>query len=242
MLVLALDTTARDGSVALLDNDRVVEERRGDVSRTHGERLPAEIVELLAAHGRHVSDVELFAVASGPGSFTGLRIGIATMQGLALVGRRPIVGVAALDALASMARRDVAGGERIGVWMDARRREVFAALYDTAGGLNEIEGATVGDPSATLMRWKRIDCLPAAMIGDGATLYAGTIEREAEGVRVLPPPLLAAAIGRLALERASHGDAVHPAGVQPLYVRRPDAELARDHALADRAADVARSD
>src|SRR5262250_256998 len=98
MRVLALDTTTRAGSVALVDDDIVIDQRPGDASRTHAERLPAEIVALLAAHGRAAADVDLFAVASGPGSFTGMRIGIATIQGLALVRRTPVVSVSALDA------------------------------------------------------------------------------------------------------------------------------------------------
>src|SRR5205823_4964176 len=84
MHVLALDTTTRDGSVALVDQHHIVEERRGDAARSHAERLPDELVTLAAAHRLSLSGIDLFAVASGPGSFTGLRIGIATIQGLAL--------------------------------------------------------------------------------------------------------------------------------------------------------------
>ncbi len=106
MRVLALDTTTRAGSVALVDDERVVDERSGDAPRPHAERLPGEIIALLAAHGVAVADVDLFAVASGPGSFTGLRIGIATIQGLAFVRQRPVVAVSALEALAQLGSRD----------------------------------------------------------------------------------------------------------------------------------------
>src|SRR5215470_12434494 len=106
MRVLALDTTTRAGSVALVDGDAVIDERGGDASRTHAERLPAEILSILAAHHRAIADVDLFAVASGPGSFTGLRIGIATIQGLAFVSGRRIVAVPALDAIAQLASRE----------------------------------------------------------------------------------------------------------------------------------------
>src|SRR5438034_8845785 len=112
MRVLALDTTTPAGSVALVAEDgetaedrvmRVMDVRRGDPARTHAERLPAEILAVLDAHGLAVADVDVFAVASGPGSFTGLRIGIATIQGLAFVHRRRVVGVSALEALAQIA-------------------------------------------------------------------------------------------------------------------------------------------
>src|SRR5262245_11488713 len=126
MRVLALDTTTRAGSVALVDGDCIVDEQSGDASRTHAERMPAEILAILAARGRTLADVDLFAVASGPGSFTGLRIGIATIQGLAFVGGQPIVAVAALDALGHLASREAQPGDIVGAWMDALRRDVFA--------------------------------------------------------------------------------------------------------------------
>ena len=104
MRVLALDTTERAGSVALVEDGRILLERQGDASRTHGERLPGE----LAALGAPFSSIDVFAVAIGPGSFTGLRIGIATMQGLALVNKRSVVGVSALEAHAQLASRTLA--------------------------------------------------------------------------------------------------------------------------------------
>src|SRR6266699_7278496 len=110
MRVLALDTTTAAGSVALVEADRVVDQRRGDPSRMHAQRLPGDLIALLRQQPLAASDVDLFAVASGPGSFTGLRIGIATMQGLALVGRRPLIGISALDALAHLASSDCAPG------------------------------------------------------------------------------------------------------------------------------------
>src|SRR5262245_40500539 len=103
MRVIALDSTTRTGSVALVEDDRVVEERRGDGSRSHAERLPMEIVALADAHHTALADVDLYAVASGPGSFTGLRIGIATVQGLAFVHGRRIFGMSVLEALAHAA-------------------------------------------------------------------------------------------------------------------------------------------
>src|SRR3954469_1482219 len=159
MRVLALDTTTRAGSTALVEDDRIVDERGGDGARTHALRLPAEIIELTRAHGWPLSDVDLYAVASGPGSFTGLRIGIATIQGLASVHRRRVVAVPALEALAHVGSRGLAEGALVAAWMDARRRDVFAALYRVTGAtpfsrarLMEIEGPTVGTPAATLAR------------------------------------------------------------------------------------------
>ena len=123
MRVLALDTTTRAGSVALVADDRVVDERSGDGARTHAVRLPGEIVALADAHGWPLSAIDLFAVASGPGSFTGLRIGIATMQGLAFVHGRRVVGVPALEALAHAGERRPRRQARSSrAWMDAHRQ------------------------------------------------------------------------------------------------------------------------
>src|SRR5262245_17911948 len=129
MNVLALDTTTRAGSVAVIVDDAVVEERAGDGARSHAERLPAELMTAAEVCGIPLSGFDLYAVASGPGSFTGLRIGIATMQGAAFVARRPMAGVSALEALAHAASATLEPGTIVAAWMDAHRREVFAALY-----------------------------------------------------------------------------------------------------------------
>jgi tRNA threonylcarbamoyladenosine biosynthesis protein TsaB len=236
MYVLALDTTTRDGSVALVDDHRVIDERRGDGSRGHAERLPHELTTLAAAHGLAVRAVDLFAVASGPGSFTGLRIGIATIQGLAVATGRRIVAVSALEALAYSA--EAQPGSFVAAWMDARRRDVFTGLYrvleapvHSPGRLVEVEGPSVGHPDATLMRWSpQISDAPVTFVGDGAAIYADTIGRpgRAAWTVVTPTPLLAGTIGRMAVVRAGRGDTIDPAAVHPLYVRRPDAEVDRD--------------
>jgi tRNA threonylcarbamoyladenosine biosynthesis protein TsaB len=236
MYVLALDTTTRDGSVALVDDHHVIDERRGDAARSHAERLPGELVALAAAHGLSVGEIDLFAVASGPGSFTGLRIGIATIQGLAVSTGRRIVAVSALEALA----QSVAGTPEtfVATWMDARRQDVFTALYRIADAgrfsperLVEIEEPLVGKPATTLGRWgSGMRDASVTFVGDGAIQYADTISRCARtGWEVLPDvPLLAGTIGRMAAARAERGDTIRPAAVHPLYVRRPDAEIERE--------------
>ena len=138
MLVLALDTTTRQGSVALARDGALVAVYAGDAGTTHGERLPGDALKVSAAQGLRVADVELFAVASGPGSFTGLRIGIATMQGLALANGKPLVGISALDALSALVTSlsphpaAVSPDREVCTWTDAQRGQVFSAVYGTA--------------------------------------------------------------------------------------------------------------
>jgi tRNA A37 threonylcarbamoyladenosine modification protein TsaB len=123
--------------------------------------------------------------------------------------------------------------------MDAHRHEVFTAMYRAADAapftparLVEIEGPAAGDPASTLARWARFSHMPDVFIGDGAVLYAEQILAANPAARVLPPPLIAGALGRLAIARRA--EATDPAGVRPLYVRRPDAEIARDLASDDK--------
>ena len=133
--------------------------------------------------------------------------------------------------------------------MDGHRHEVFAALFDVTdeppfslARLIEIEGATVGDPAAVLDRWLGMGRGPSLFIGSGAELYRDHIARAVGSVPILPMAPMAGAIGQLAIAHARRGETVTPSGIQPLYVRRPDAELAREHALADRRPDVAPAD
>jgi tRNA threonylcarbamoyladenosine biosynthesis protein TsaB len=249
MRVLALDTTTRALSAAVVADDRILATHVADLSRAHAERLPGDLLRVLADAGTELSSIDVFAVAAGPGSFTGVRIGIATMQGLAFVNRRRIVAVSALEALAHAAEAGEAGhdvhpaaeGTIVGAWIDAHRRDVFSALYRVTAApafsrrrLVEIDGPAVGDPAATLMRWASSAAVPDVFIGSGAVLYAAVIEARADRWRVRPPPPLAPVIGLIAAERASNGETVDPAGVRPLYVRRPDAEIARDKAQPPR--------
>jgi tRNA threonylcarbamoyladenosine biosynthesis protein TsaB len=253
MRILALDSTTRAGSVALIVSDEdvvcFVDERAGDESRTHAERLPADLLAVLAAHGLKPSAIDLFAVASGPGLFTGLRVGVATMQGFSLVEGKPLIGVSALDAIAHLASRDAAPNDLVAAWMNAHRKDVFTSLYVVGAApvfdvhrVEQREGPGVGDPASTLARWIDIGAAPALLAGDGALLYRDLIAARLPDVRIVDTGPLAAAIGLQAKARHRRGERGSAAGVVPLYVRRPDAELARDHALADRSAHLDRSD
>jgi tRNA threonylcarbamoyladenosine biosynthesis protein TsaB len=234
MLTLALDTTTRAGSLALVRDADVLESFVGDEGRTHATRLPADILDCLARHHLTAADVDLYGVAAGPGSFTGLRIGIATIQGLAFAHGRPVVGVSALEALALAA--GIAGAEtnttRRAAWMDAQRGEVYACLYRDAGGQwVETAPPVVRKPEAVLAEWA--DSLAGGavgFVGDGTLVYSDLIERNCGGQAhiIRPVPPLAASIARLARKAADAGHGVHPHAIRPVYIRRPDAELARD--------------
>lgn len=235
MLILALDTTTRGGSLALVRDGRLLETSAGDPTRTHATRLPGAILECLVRHHLTLDDVDLYGVAVGPGSFTGLRIGIATIQGLAFAHGRAIVGVSALDALAEAAGPPPSEhglDAWRAAWMDAQRDEVYGRLFRAAGTTwQPVCEPAVGRPSRVLEAWS--DLVAGALVefvGDGAVAYATDLQAALDGrVRVLSQvPLLSPAIAAIAGREHAAGRAVPPAAVQPLYVRRPDAELARD--------------
>ena len=236
MLVLAIDTTTRQGSLALARDGRVLATYAGDAAITHGERLPGDVRRILDAHGFRIADVDLFAVASGPGSFTGLRIGIATMQGLALANSKPLVGISALDAIYDAAcsalcspPSAMSASERdreVAVWMDAQRGQVFSAKYKNG---DVSEPALVDTPADILARWAREHTRPAVFAGDGALAYHSLIRAAAPDAQIveLPPPL-ASSIARLAEANVRQHGASSPDSIAPVYIRRSDAELARD--------------
>ena len=234
MLILALDTTTRAGSLSLVRGDSTLETFVGDAERTHATRLPGDILDCLARHHVALSDVDLYGVAAGPGSFTGLRIGIATVQGLAFAHGRPVAGVSALHALAEAAGgvKAAAPGTLRAVWMDAQRGEVYACLYRAGdSGWTETSPPVVGHPAPVLASWADVAAgHPVEFVGDGALVYAGAIEAAfgPPASIVRPVPLLAPAIARLAGLSVAAGLAVHPHAIRPVYIRRPDAELARD--------------
>lgn len=223
MIVLALDTTTKSGSIAVVHDTVVRVERAGDPDVTYGQRLPAELSEILEQAGVRIDDIDLFAVAAGPGSFTGLRVGIATVQGLAMAQGKRVVAVSALEALA---RAGTNADHTIAAWMDAQRGEVFAALYGPDGGELRIPPVSAA-PRAVLDTWAgTAHAGQMLFIGDGAIRHRDFL-RQALGnqVRVVAPRPLAGLIGHIAVENPGRADRPH--AIVPIYVRKSDAELAR---------------
>ncbi|MBF8299761.1 MAG: peptidase glycoprotease [Acidobacteria bacterium] len=241
MLMLSLDTTSRAGSCALVRDVRVLREQASDASRDQAERLPGELAALLDRESVALEEIDCFAVATGPGSFTGLRVGIATMQGLAMATGRPLIGVSACDALAMIGGSGgvlepdppyVRGAgaaqrtrrERIATWIDAWRGEVFAALYEDG---RERDALTVARPKDLLARQMG---LVTVFTGDGAAQHRELIRATlGDAARFTAPvaPLLAGVIAALAGEAFRAGQRPPPHAIRPIYVRRSAAEPAR---------------
>ena len=229
MIILALDTSTRTGSTALLSGSDIIEEFTEDSLQSWTERLPGDLNGLLKRNRLDISRVSLCAVTVGPGSFTGLRVGIATMQGLAFSRKLPLIGISALDALAKVCVTDDVG--LVVTWINAWRGEVYGALYKDG---REVSPPTVNSPETFLesLREKLKNSFSKVLfVGDGVSGYESLIrDRLGEDVYIADPPSppLAGLVGKLALGMFEDGLAPTPDSIRPLYVRRPDAEVSQE--------------
>jgi len=237
MLVAAVDTSTLTLSCALLELG--AGEPSSLASRTdrpagatggHGVRLPNAITELLALLGKTVRDVEGWAVGLGPGSFTGLRIGLATWKGLAYANRRPISGASSLAAMALEASVGAPEGALLVPLLDAKKGEVYAGFYRRSGG-----GVEAVQPEAALppraLRERLAGAGPALGFGEGYAAFRielGPVLRELDGGPATPS---ADAVGRLAAARLGAFDEPALFALEPHYVRPSEAELKFPHGL-----------
>jgi tRNA threonylcarbamoyladenosine biosynthesis protein TsaB len=214
-LILAVDTTSEYGSLALVRDGELLEEALLHAPASFSPVLYEELARLLKRHGVKLADVACFAAASGPGTFTGVRVALGCVKGLAEAMGRPAVAVSNLQAVARY------GTARLrGVALDARRGEIYGAVYDDAGKLVTEEVVTKLGP------W--LESLPAGveefLSNDLSLDLAGT---RFAGARVVSAPRqLAGVIARVAEERMARGEASDAAALDANYVRRTDAELA----------------
>lgn len=217
MRILAVDTTTERGSVAVVENGELLGELRLHAGAAHSRRVLPAVDFLLQGLDSPLSSIDGYAVATGPGSFTGLRIGISTVQGLALGHPRPCLGVSALDVLAVRAR---GAAESLAAVMDAWRGEVYAALYDGLARLQE--GPFAEHPEVFARRAPK----RSAYLGAGALRYREAILAH-DGEAVFPERslFLAGTLGRLAEPRLAAGEGHGPEALRPLYLREVDAAV-----------------
>jgi tRNA threonylcarbamoyl adenosine modification protein YeaZ len=214
VLLLAIDTATSAITVALHDGDGVLAESSTLDARRHGEYLAPGIARVLAQAGRTPDELSAVVVGTGPGPFTGLRIGLVTARTFALARGIPVFGVCSLVALAHQAWRD--DGEQLGrscvVATDARRKEVYWARYDiTAAGV-----VRRGEPAVAKAEAIPDEVRSLPVIGRGGVLYADWFGR-----RLGPLDVSAGALAGLAARRLAAGQRLP--GADPMYLRRPDA-------------------
>lgn len=218
MRVLAIDTSTLAGGVALVDSERTVAEYLLDIRLTHSERLMPAIDRVMHDAGWSPVDLTGLAVAVGPGSFTGLRIGVSAVKGLALALCIPIAAVPTLDALAA---GQVGAALPVCPVVIARRDEVYASLYRWDGTAMRREWDYLAlSPRELAERLRE----PVTVVGEGAAAIASPLARPAPPWRCLPS---AATVGHLGVQRLRAGDTVGATELVPLYVGPSQAELKR---------------
>jgi tRNA threonylcarbamoyladenosine biosynthesis protein TsaB len=245
LIVLGIETATRFGSVGIVrevgGEARVLAESVQEAGRTHGAMLLAQIDTALVAAGLELGAVEAFAVSTGPGSFTGLRVGMATAKALAWAAGAPIAGVATLEAWAAAwasEAGEAALGRTLCVALDARKGEVYRAAFSVArpgGDLRRCLPDAVEKPEACARSFRSLGVDPGELhvLGDGVFRYAGPFAGIGEGQRVdlAERPPSGACVAALALPGLVAGQSDDVRDLAPVYVRASEAELS----LGDRA-------
>jgi tRNA threonylcarbamoyladenosine biosynthesis protein TsaB len=220
-LILSVETATLSGSIAIARGEQLLGVVSGDPKISHSNTLLADVDKLLAETQIRVSDVDVFAVATGPGSFTGLRIGIATIKALSATLDRPSVGIPTLEAVA------LSGGvsERSVALLPAGRGEVFTQLFSVSAenDVKALDEAAHVPPARLLERYGHFESV--TWCGEGAIIHRELIESSAAGKnwRIAPQdPNLATHVAKLAFRKNQFADAYT---LRAIYVRPADAQL-----------------
>ncbi len=227
MKILALETSAVTASAAVTEDDRLLAQSFQNSGLTHSATLMPMVSDLLKNTGLALQDMDVIAVAAGPGSFTGVRIGVAAAKGLAWPEDKPCAPCSTLESMAWQCAH--VGGE-ICAAMDARRNQVYCARFRAEGGaltrLTEDRAMGLDELAAEV----RAAAAPQTLVGDGAHLVRTALEGQGLPCALMPPHLLyqtAWGVARCALELARGGGLISAAAMAPSYHRLSQAERER---------------
>ena len=232
MLILAIDTSTRTGSVALLSDDRLLAEVSGYEETPYSTRLFRDLEILKSRVHFEMSQIDIFAVSSGPGSFTGLRIGLTAVKAWAEVHGKPIAAISALEALcAQSTARTPQAAFTLAPFFDARRGQLFGAIYSQ--GLEGNSAFDLASEESIVSPEEFVDLVKGNLAPGRTKLVSPTpelipadlLQESLPGVGIeIVSPVLAPAIGRLGFERAKRGILLGALELDVNYVRRSDAE------------------
>lgn len=225
MLTLAFDTSFKTATVALLQDDTVLYDAVINVGLNHSEILLPAIEQACRQSRIDIKDIDLFACTLGPGSFTGLRIGVSTLKGLMLATKKPAVGVSSLAALALNVTDSAA---LIYPVMDAGRGQVYTACYkyNDEGLLNQICPEKIIDPKEILLDSNQ----DVILVGEGAIKYRDLIAEKVGKVRIAPvlhQYIRAFFVGILGREKFIRNELLNAATFVPVYLRVADAKVSK---------------
>jgi tRNA threonylcarbamoyladenosine biosynthesis protein TsaB len=225
MRILGIDTSTSCGSLGIIDDDEVVAEYALLRNETHSSRLVPAIQTLLKEARLGLDEIDGMAVSLGPGSFTGLRVGLSTIKGLALAAEKPVAGVPTLDALASNLPFTP---YVICPIVDARKGEVYTALYKD-GERGQIEQLTPYQVLSPLELLEKIPLQETIFLGDGVEVYRELIEERLGEKALFAPPhlrfLRGSSVAEIGLQRFKKGKKDDISSLVPIYVRPSDAEI-----------------
>ena len=225
-LILALDTSAKPVSCALADGEKVIAEFYANSGLTHSQTLMPMIENLLNVAGKSVSQLDAIAVNVGPGSFTGVRIGVSAAKGIAFTHQIPCISVSTLESMAE--KTSVFSDAVICCLMDARCQQVYSALFekDGEGNVNRLsddEALTMAEMAARLLALGR----PVILVGDGSEMCYRVWKDTIPNVYLAPAAVRyqsAAATAVIAARLFADGQVVSAEELQPMYLRLPQAE------------------
>lgn len=229
MHIISIDSSTAIASIALTSDETIVAEALFSANKTLSARLIPEIERMLAAAGLTIGAIDLFTCAVGPGSFTGVRAGVATIQGLALATGKPCVG---FSTLALVAMNFPLASLPVCPLLDARKNEVYAALYDCSSPLPApiMEECVMG-PEAFLDKLSAATHTPVIFAGDGALRYRQVITERMGAQARFPSPFHhaghAANGALLALHAYRNSATLAPEQLLPVYLRPSEAEYAK---------------
>lgn len=228
MLICSVDSSATPASVCLFEDDKIIAEYYLNTGFTHSQTLMAMLESVLKISGKRADDIDLYAVNSGPGSFTGVRIGVSAVKGMAYAQDKPCVEVSTLE---SMAYNFLGSHTIVCACMDARRRQIYHGLFRVDGDrierLCEDKAIAIEELLSGLPNGEEI-----ILVGDGAELVYQSAEDPA--VKLAPPNLRyqrASSVALAAVETYNRGDVVSPAALMPRYLRLSQAERERNAKL-----------
>ena len=228
MKILALETSAKSVSAAVVENGKVLCSGYQDTGLTHSRTLMPIVEGILKNTDLTIHDCDVIAVAAGPGSFTGIRIGVAAAKGLAFGADKPAVGVSTLAAMA----RNVAHVDGLVICaMDARRQQIYNAVFEAKDGQLTRLCADRAISLADLTEEVKNNPLPKIIVGDGAHLCYNCLSEQGVSCRLAPPQLIMQNAISVALEAealAQRGETVSAQELQPVYLRPAQAQKLKD--------------
>lgn len=227
MKLLAIETSTMLGGAALIDDTGLISETRLNVRVAHSERLMAEVDHMLRQAGLGIKDVEVFAASGGPGSFTGLRVGLSTLKGLAFSTGKPVLTVPTLEAFAWNFPECA---HPVCLLFDARKKEVYAGVFLwEAGVLKRLLPETAVGIGGLLEALHNAGYEKFLFAGEGAMIYKEEIEQGLGGGAIFAPAHLMvplpSSVAALAFRRAKEGLFENPEKLTPHYIRKAEAEL-----------------